>query len=143
MMRHGERLPGRPGQPFPSRVIATLRRHLGWAATAVVVVVLIFVFFATRNSIVRNPSGPVLEAGSPAFDPIRADEIQSILPEDAIPAIVNPTYKTVAAASDFRNDEQVIGVVVNGDARAFPLSTLSAHEIVNDTIGGKPVAVTW
>jgi hypothetical protein len=37
----------------------------------------------------------------------------------------------------------VIGVVINGDARAYPLSTLSAHEIVDDDIGGQPVAVTW
>ncbi len=124
-------------------MIATLRRHLGWVAGAAAVVVLLAVFLSTRHSIVRNPSGPVLQAGGPAFDPIRADEIQTILPEDAIPAIVNPTYETVAAASDFRNDEPVIGVVVNGDARAFPLSMLSSHEIVDDTIGGKPIAVTW
>ncbi len=124
-------------------MIATLRRYLGWVAGAAAVVVLLAVFLSTRHSIVRNPSGPVLQAGGPAFDPIRADEIQTILPEDAIPAIVNPTYETVAAASDFRNDEPVIGVVVNGDARAFPLSMLSSHEIVDDTIGGKPIAVTW
>ncbi len=124
-------------------MMATLRRYLGWVAAATAVVVLLVVFLSTRHSIVRNPSGAVLQTGGPAFDPIRADEVQSILPEDAIRALDKPTYESVAAASDFRNDELVIGVVVNGDARAFPLSTLSAHEIVNDTVGGKPIAVTW
>lgn len=122
---------------------AILRRHWGWLVSAAAVVLLLFLFFSTRHSIVRNPSGPVLQGGGPAFDPIRSDEIQTILPEDAIPAIINPTYEAAGAAADYRADEQVIGVVINGDARAFPLSTLSSHEIVDDTIGGKPVAVTW
>ncbi len=37
----------------------------------------------------------------------------------------------------------VIGVEINGDARAYPIRLLSLHEIVNDVIGEKPVAVTW
>ncbi len=89
--------------------------------------------------------GPAAVAPSAtnAFDPIRADEIQTILPEDAIPAIVNPHYVPASGASDFRADEEVIGLASGGDARAFPVATLSAHEIVNDNIGGQPLAVTW
>ncbi len=96
-----------------------------------------------RHSINRTPSGPVLQAGDSAFDPIRTDEIQTILPEDAIPAIVNPAYSAATAARDLRDDEEVIGLSINGDARAFPIVTLSAHEIVDDVIGGQAVAVTW
>jgi hypothetical protein len=40
-------------------------------------------------------------------------------------------------------DERVIGLSINGDNRAYPLKLMSRHEIVNDTVGGKPVAVTW
>ncbi len=96
-----------------------------------------------RQSINRTPSGPVLQAGDLALDPIRTDEIQTILPEDAIPAIVNPAYSAATAARDIRDDEEVIGLSINGDARAFPIVTLSAHEIVDDVIGGQAVAVTW
>jgi hypothetical protein len=40
-------------------------------------------------------------------------------------------------------DERVIGLSINGDHRAYPLKLLSRHEIVNDTVGGTLVAVTW
>ena len=39
--------------------------------------------------------------------------------------------------------EQVQGLSVNGDNRAYPIRMLSRHEIVNDVVGGEPVAVTW
>ncbi len=119
------------------------RRILTWIAPVGVGLLLVGAFLASRHSIVRHPTRPILQAGGAGFDAIRADEIQSILPEDAIPAIINPTYMKAADAHDFRGDELVLGVTINGDARAFPLSTLSSHEIVDDTIGGKPVAVTW
>ena len=114
-----------------------------WIVASVAVLLGAALIVLTHHSINRTPSGPVLQTGDPGFDPIRADEIQTILPEDAIPAIVRPTYISAAAASDFGDTEQVIGVSINGDSRAFPISTLSAHEIVNDVIGGRPIAVTW
>lgn len=39
--------------------------------------------------------------------------------------------------------DRVLGVVVNGEARAYPLAMLNAHEVVNDTLGGVPIAVTF
>jgi hypothetical protein len=39
--------------------------------------------------------------------------------------------------------EHVIGVYINGDARAYPIRMLSRHEIVNDVVGGEYIAVTW
>ncbi len=121
----------------------SIRRPLLWAIVAAVALVAGVVAIAGRHSIVRNPTGSVVESGGAAFDAIRADEIQSILPQDAIPALIKPAYLTTSQASDIHDQEEVIGVVINGDARAYPLSTLSAHEIVDDDIGGQPVAVTW
>lgn len=120
------------------------RRSLPWAVVAGAALLGGIVFFlAGRQSIVRQLSGAVLQRGGPAFDPIRADEIESILPRDAIPAVIKPNYLSVSQASDLNDQEEVIGVVINGDARAYPISTLSAHEIVDDDIGGQPAAVTW
>jgi hypothetical protein len=39
--------------------------------------------------------------------------------------------------------ERVIALEINGDARAYPINILSSHEIVNDVVGGQPVAITW
>ena len=44
--------------------------------------------------------------------------------------------------ADFRGKKNV-GVEYGGDSRAYPVPTLSRHEIVNDKVGGIPIAVTW
>ena len=71
-------------------------------------------------------------------------DLVSVLPPDAIPAILDPVLVSAEMASPELNpDERVIGLVINGDARAYPITILSAHEIVNDVVGGEPVAITW
>ena len=121
----------------------SLRRPVLWAILAAAALVAGVIVMTGRHGIVRHPTGEVLESDGAAFDAIEASEIKSILPQDAIPALIKPTYLAASEASDINDHEMVIGVVINGDARAYPLSTLSAHEIVDDDIGGQPVAVTW
>ena len=59
-------------------------------------------------------------------------------------AILDPQFISGAEASEQMVDsERVLGVSINGDHRAYPLNLLSRHEIVNDEVGGVPVAVTW
>lgn len=68
----------------------------------------------------------------------------SVLGKDGIPSIDTPEYAIASSAPDYlRPEEPVIQININGDARAFPLSILMWHEIVNDTIGGEPVTVTF
>ena len=75
---------------------------------------------------------------------IPLDEIQSGgPPRDGIPALTNPKYAPAAKADYMRPDEQVLGVFINGVARAYPTRILSWHEVVNDTFGGVPVLVSW
>jgi hypothetical protein len=84
---------------------------------------------------------PLLVPAPPEVDPAL---IVSLLPKDAILAIDEPQFHTADEASDSLSpDERIIGLVINGDARAYPIPVLSVHEIVNDTVGGEPVAVTW
>ncbi len=63
---------------------------------------------------------------------------------DGIPSIDHPKF-TSAANATFLSDsyDVVIGVDYNGDARAYPLQILVWHEIVNDVIGGLPLAITY
>jgi hypothetical protein len=73
-------------------------------------------------------------------DHFNTDEIEFILAPDAIPAILRVRF----ADTDYlAPDDLVIGVVIDGDARAYPTRVLNWHEIVDDVVGGVPVAVTY
>ena len=68
------------------------------------------------------------------------------LPPDAIPAVTNPVFLTRKQAdSRMLDDEPVLGLVdpESGQAKAYSLWQFDHHEIVNDRLGGKPIAVTW
>lgn len=71
-------------------------------------------------------------------------EVITLLPPDAIPAIDNPQFLPANEADEFYDpDELVLGVSFNNDSRAYSAPFLSGHEIVNDTVGGVKLAVTW
>ena len=73
------------------------------------------------------------------------DEITSGGPgRDGIPSIDAPVFADVTDGfADLAPTEPVVSVAIGGDARAYPLRILIWHEIVNDTVGGVPVAVTY
>ncbi|MBI3453862.1 MAG: DUF3179 domain-containing protein [Rhodospirillales bacterium] len=64
-------------------------------------------------------------------------------PKDGIPAIDNPRFIPIAEITGLKPTEPVLTLEINGDVRAYPLRILIWHEIVNDTVGGVPVAVTY
>lgn len=73
-----------------------------------------------------------------------SDPMYTVLPPDAIPAIRNPKFVTGAEAdAQMAPDEHVIGVVRDGQARAYSTWQLDSHEIVNDRLKGTAIAVTW
>ena len=53
------------------------------------------------------------------------------------PVLLDPSEVIIAAGT------QVIGVFINGEARAYPLFVLNNHQIVNDEVGGTPLAASW
>lgn len=63
--------------------------------------------------------------------------------KDGIPAIDDPKFSPVAELQEPLGTEPVISLELNGDARAYPLRILIWHEIVNDSVGGLPVTVTF
>ncbi len=64
-------------------------------------------------------------------------------PKDGIPSIDNPKFVPVSEEKELTATDPVIGLIVNGVAKAYPVRILIWHEIVNDTIGGVPVSVTF
>ena len=61
---------------------------------------------------------------------------------DSIPALTRPRLLPARANFFLRPDDPVIGVAVTDEARAYPLQILVWHEVVNDMLGGRPIAVT-
>ncbi|MCH8304770.1 MAG: DUF3179 domain-containing protein [Candidatus Marinimicrobia bacterium] len=79
-----------------------------------------------------------------SYEMIEGAKMYKILPADGIPALDDPKFKTVPEAEKFMNDDElVLGLVINGDARAYSTWHLDRHEIVNDYVGGVHVSVTW
>lgn len=71
-------------------------------------------------------------------------QIITLLPPDAIPSIDDPVFLSVDEANnEYAPDEEVLGVVFDGEARAYSVPLLSSHEIVNDTVADRKIAVTW
>jgi len=86
----------------------------------------------------RLPAGPLVAGG---------------VPKDGIPALVDPPVRTAAELAEARarsrrgkylvDSDRIIGVALGGQARAYPLRLLVWHEVANDTLGGRPIAVTY
>lgn len=75
---------------------------------------------------------------------VNLDDILSGGPgKDGIPAIDHPMFVKVSESTDISDEEPVIGVVMGNEAKAYPLRILMWHEIVNDSVAGVPVAVTY
>ena len=62
---------------------------------------------------------------------------------DGIAALTRPRSIAVGAADYMEGDDQVLGIALDGESRAYPLRILVNHEVVNDTLGGRPVLVTF
>lgn len=71
------------------------------------------------------------------------DILQGGPPRDGIPSIEKPKFVAGNAANFMRPTDRVIGITVNNESRAYPISILNWHEIVNDQIQGVPVSVTY
>jgi len=71
-------------------------------------------------------------------------EFTVLLPADGIPPIDEPKFWShEKAASTYFAHEPVVALEIKGTAKAYPLSVLMYHEIVNDEVGGTKVSVTY
>ena len=105
-----------------------------------VIVLVLFIFFPlfqTNAAFAQRKRAKVVAV-------VDGDSVYQVLPPDAIPAIRKPVYVTGKEASaQMSAKEPVMGLLYKGESRAYSLWQLDAHEIVNDVIGGVPLAVTW
>lgn len=98
---------------------------------------------ATQTLSITEPESSSTQT-IPTSSEERELEIVTLLPFDGIPAIDDPVFLDARQADEeYALDELVIGVEFNGDAHAYSIPLLSSHEIVNDTVGGVKIAITW
>jgi hypothetical protein len=93
--------------------------------------------FASALDDMADPSFP-----EPLVNP---DEIISGgPPPDGIPPIDNPQFVSIEEADEWLGtNEAIIYLEINDEVHGYPVQILIWHEIVNDTVGGVPVAVTY
>ncbi|MEM1443144.1 MAG: DUF3179 domain-containing (seleno)protein [Verrucomicrobiota bacterium] len=68
---------------------------------------------------------------------------QTHQPVNSIPASDNPTVTDAAGGSWLSDDSPVFGVLINGEARAYPRFIMEIREMVNDTLGGRDFAMPY
>jgi Protein of unknown function (DUF3179) len=74
----------------------------------------------------------------------RLEEIQwGGVRKDGIPALTNPRHVPGRTATYLTPDELVLGVVIRGEARAYPLRIMDWHEMANDVVGGVPISIAY
>jgi len=85
----------------------------------------------------------MMTGAGPALGQEQAPEgVGILLPRGGIPAVFNPQF-VGAPEANIPDDAWILGVHINGEARAYDLNLLNHHEIVNDEVGGTPVAAVW
>ena len=111
-------------------------------STLAAVVALAFSFTAFAFELSNSAEWPKTDFTNSSVD--QSEIMSGGPPKDGIPAIDDPEFIDVAAASEWlQGKEPVISIAIDGTARAYPLQILMWHEIVNDEIGDKAVSVTF
>ena len=114
-----------------------------WLFRLVVLVMAVFFGFLILRGTGLFRKTEILETNFQTTN-LQQVKLVTVLSKDGIRAIKSPTFETVSESiEEMRDNEQVIGVSINGDHRAYPINMLSVHEIVDDVVGCVPVAVTW
>jgi hypothetical protein len=144
----------RPPQGSPTLTF----RGGGWVIVLSVVLVLLVMLWGLLAPLLgKRPVGDGFTLESYGYDltslAIERDElVGSGFPRGFLPSRDDPKHlagRDMAVYNEQNrpkyvvSSDRVIGAVINGQAHAWPLSMLNAHEIVNDTVGGIPVAATY
>ena len=88
------------------------------------------------------PSGAGASSADRHEIDFQRDRLYGSLGLDTITPIYSPEYSPASEAR-VHDETFVIGLAIDDEARAYPVSILNRHEMVNDVVGGVPVLVTW
>ena len=116
------------------------------AGSLVALLVLSVVAYWPSGSAVTTAAGVRVSPLS-AYNPILAGErlpadFRQILPRDAIQPVYDPPF-TIPDGVNWPESTDVIGVEINGQAKAYPVDFLNGRELVVDELDGIPILVSW
>ncbi|QYJ05693.1 DUF3179 domain-containing protein [Nocardioides panacisoli] len=107
----------------------------------------------TERGVGHASGGPRLDVPSalverthPSFPDPLIDVVDLVAggpPPDGIPPIDRPRFTSVGEVDWLAADDPVLALTIGAETRAYPLEVMVWHEIVNDVVGGTPVAVTY
>ncbi len=100
---------------------------------------IILLLFITTPILAETKNGFDLSGSSISADLI----LQGGPPRDGIPSIDKPVFIAADKSTFMQANDRILGVVVDGIARAYPVKILNWHEIVNDDINGQKIVVTY
>lgn len=90
-----------------------------------------------------DPIAPqTTDAAQPAPTETREYQWDQLLSRDSILPIYDPEFAPANEAG-YDDDQLVMGVALEGEAKAYPISVLTGREMVNDELAGTPILVTW
>lgn len=144
-------IPLEPGETAPAR------RGRTTAIGVIALVAIVGMFAALIAGSILSPTPPhpdstaslrVLADPGATYDPVSAGEdlpsgFRQLLRRDAILPIYDPEFISDAENVRWADDTLVIGLAIDGEAKAYPVSFLNRREMVVDSIAGIPVLVTW
>jgi|ETNmetMinimDraft_35_1059890.scaffolds.fasta_scaffold104865_2 hypothetical protein len=128
------RVKGMPDRPF--------RRWRGILALAVTLAALAAAACSTTEVASETTDLRQLNPDGPKDMDIEPDYFERFLSRDSIRPIYRPVALSVSEAG-LSSEDQVIGVSIGGQSRAYLISTLRIREMVDDELGGTPILVTW
>ena len=138
--------------------VSAQRSPLRWIVGGAIALVLAILLFALQGLLVGvRPIGDGRDPATYGFDLSNLSVPREALsasgnPRDFWRSLDNPKTlegSEVAARNEGQrqkyavSEDRVIGITINGESRAYPLSLMNVHEVVNDTLGGVPVCVTY
>jgi hypothetical protein len=125
----------------------------GWwvaaAAAALSVIVVLALLVPLRTKTPGNAAGRNFDLGQLSVEP---DSVVRAMARDGVHVLTEPAMMTVAdielrdaeeRGKLLVSDDRVIGITIGPEARAYPLSLMRWHEVVNDVVGGELIAVTY
>lgn len=130
----------------------------GWVLVVLAFLCVALVAWAVAPALMRasdRPPGDGKDIESYGFDLSNLKVDRSLiapvlLTRDMVPVMDDPTYmsanevKALTGRDKYLvSSDEVIGVTINGESRAYPIMLLNVHDIINDTLGGTPIAVTY
>lgn len=154
--------PGVPPAPSPYPQVRLTFAGGGWVLVLALLISLLFAVRMVLPALAERGQqrGDGKDPASYGFDQstclIPREQLIAAVPVDKIAALTSPAtlpgeqldaYNLEQRAHHKRKfvvtTDRVAGVVVNGEARAYPLNVLCWHEACNDTLGGTPICVTF